>query len=130
MANRLTSARFRELLETVAAGWNQGDARRAADCFAEDAVYLEPPDRQLYRGRQELYEFFGGDAPPPMQMRWHNVVFDEDAEVGVGEYTFRGRSQLHGIVIVKVRDGKISRWREYQSASDLDWKEFVGESDF
>jgi hypothetical protein len=130
VADRLTSAAFRELLETVAAGWNEADARRAADCFAEDAIYLEPPDRQHYRGRQALYEFFGGDTPPPMQMRWHNVVFDELAEVGVGEYTFRGRRQLHGIVIVKVRHGRISRWREYQYASDLDWDVFVGESGF
>ena len=130
MADRLSSSQFRQLLETVAAGWNEGDARRAADCFAEDAIYLEPPDRQSYRGRPELYEFFGGDAPPPMHMRWHNVVFDEETEVGVGEYTFRGRTQVHGLVIVKVRDGRISHGREYQYPSELDWQAVVGESGF
>jgi hypothetical protein len=28
----------------TASGSNEGDAGRAADCFAEDAVYIEPPD--------------------------------------------------------------------------------------
>jgi hypothetical protein len=65
-----------------------------------------------------------------MQMRWHNVVFDEEAQVGCGEYTFRGRNQFHGIVIVKVEGGEISRWREYQYRSDLDWNAFVGENGF
>jgi limonene-1,2-epoxide hydrolase len=33
-------------------------------------------------------------------------------------------------VIVKVEDGKVARWREYQYASDLDWEAFVGASRF
>jgi hypothetical protein len=94
VADGLTEEAFRRLLDTVAAGWNEGDARRAADCFAEHAVYLEPPDRQMYRGREELYRFFGGEDPPRMEMRWHHVVFDEDRQVGAGEYTFEGREPL------------------------------------
>jgi hypothetical protein len=47
VAAGLSAEGFRRLLDTVAAGWNEGDARRAADCFADDAVYLEPPDRQV-----------------------------------------------------------------------------------
>jgi ketosteroid isomerase-like protein len=45
----MTSAEFRHLLEMLADAWRRGDARAAADCFAEDAVYTEPPDRQVYR---------------------------------------------------------------------------------
>jgi hypothetical protein len=130
VAEPLTDEGFRRLLETVASGWNEGDARRAADCFAEDAVYLEPPDRQVYRGREELYRFFGGETPSPLEMRWHNVVFDERQQVGVGEYTFQGRNRYHGLVIVKVEDARIARWREYQYVSDLDWDAFVGDSRF
>ena len=43
----MTSAEFRHLLEMLADAWRRGDARAAADCFAEDAVYTEPPDRQV-----------------------------------------------------------------------------------
>ena len=66
----LTSAQFRELMETVSAGWNAGDAQKAADRFTEDALYLEPPDKQFYSGRPALYEFFGGATKPepPMKM--------------------------------------------------------------
>ena len=130
MAERLTGEEFRRLLGTVAAGWNDGDARRAADCFAEHAVYMEPPDRQIYHGREELYDFFGGEAPPLMEMRWHHVVFDERQQVGAGEYTFRGRIRYHGLVIVRVEDGRIARWREYQYPSDVEWDVFVGDSRF
>jgi hypothetical protein len=35
-------------MQTIAAGWNEGNARKAADCFSEDAIYVEPPEKQLY----------------------------------------------------------------------------------
>ena len=124
----MTAREFKDMLETIAAAWGRGDARTAADCFAEEAVYSEPPDRQLYRGRSELYDFFGGneDPPPPMQMTWHHVVFGEDEQVGAGEYTFQGRNRYHGAVLIRIADGKIANWREYQYRSELDWDEFVG----
>ena len=46
-------------MQTIADGWNAGHARTAADCFSAEAIYVEPPDKQLYRGRAALYEFFG-----------------------------------------------------------------------
>ena len=130
MATRLTQERFRALLEQVARGWNTGDAATSAACFAEDAVYLEPPDRQSYRGRDGLFEFFGGDDPPPMSMRWHHVCFDERAQIGAGEYTFEGRKRYHGVVLVELENGLIARWREYQYESRLEWEDFVGASRF
>jgi ketosteroid isomerase-like protein len=128
----VTTREFRDLLEIIAAAWARGDARAAANCFAEDAVYSEPPDRQLYRGRAELFDFFGGNetSPPPMQMTWHHVVFDEELQIGAGEYTFQGRNRYHGAVLVRIADGQIANWREYQRRSDLAWDEFVGVNRF
>ncbi len=65
-----------------------------------------------------------------MDMRWHHIVFDADSQVGVGEYTFQGKSRYHGVVIVQLEEGLIARWREYQYTSELDWEVFVGESHF
>ena len=127
---RMTSAEFESLMHQIAQGWSTGDPDLAASCFAPDIVYLEPPDRQHYKGRQEIWELSGGDDPPAMSMTWHNLVFDERQQVGAGEYTFRGRRQYHGLVVVEVRGGLIRRWREYQYANDLPWAEFVGESAF
>ncbi len=128
----LTTAGFRALMNAVAAGWNAGDARKSADCFTEDALYLEPPDKQVYAGRSALYEFFGGATKPepPMRMTWHHLAFDEASQVGFGEYTFQMNRRYHGIVVVKIRGGKIANWREYQYESKLDWKDFVAKSPF
>ncbi len=57
----MNSLEFKKLMNTIAAGWNEGDARKSADCFSEGAIYIEPPDKQVYHGRDALYEFFGGD---------------------------------------------------------------------
>jgi ketosteroid isomerase-like protein len=127
-----STATFRSLMETVAAGWNEGDAGKAANCFSEDALYLEPPDRQFYSGRPALYEFFGGGKKPepPMKMTWHHLAFDEESQVGFGEYTFQMNRRYHGVVVVRLRGGKIANWREYQYESPLEWKEFVRKNAF
>jgi hypothetical protein len=130
--DKITAAQFDALMRTVAAGWNEGNARKAADCYTEDALYTEPPDKQVYVGRAALYEFFGGDKKPepPMRMAWRHLAFDEESQIGFGEYTFQMNNRYHGIVVVKVKNGKISNWREYQYKSDLEWKEFVKKNDF
>jgi hypothetical protein len=130
--DKITAAQFKELMQTVAAGWNEGNATKAADCYTEDAFYTEPPEKQVYAGRKALYEFFGSDRKPepPMKMIWHHLAFDEVSQIGFGEYTFQMNNRYHGIVIVKIRNGRISNWREYQYKSDLEWKEFVNKNDF
>lgn len=123
---------FKQLMRTIADGWNEGDARKAADCFSEDAVYVEPPEKQLYNGRSELYEFFGGDAGTdiPMKMTWHHLAFNEDEQIGFGEYTFEMHGRYHGIVVVKIESGLIKHWREYQSQTELHWEEFTSHNPF
>ena len=129
---KLTTSAFHELMQTVAEGWKEGNARKAADCFREDAIYVEPPDKQLYHGRAELYEFFGGDAGTeiPMQMTWHHLTFNEQEQVGFGEYTFQMNSRYHGIVIVSLEAGLIKYWREYQYRSEFSWEEFTSHTPF
>jgi ketosteroid isomerase-like protein len=124
---KLLTSDFRKLMQAVADGWNEGNAQKAADCFSEDAVYVEPPDKQLYQGRAELYEFFGGSAGTdiPMKMIWHHLAFNEEEQVGFGEYSFQMHGRYHGIVVVKLESGLIKGWREYQVRSELDWEEFT-----
>ena len=132
-ANKLNSLEFEQLLSKVANGWNDGDARSAANCFLKDVVYIEPPAQQLYQGRRELYEFFGGaeGRTNPMKMTWHYLIFDEEKQIGTGEYTFAYKGRLsHGIVIVQISEGKIRRWREYQYRSKTEWIDFIGKSAF
>src|SRR6266496_2559675 len=130
-SSKIGAARFRSAMQTVAEGWNRGDAKLAASCFAENAIYSGPPSRP-HRGRKALYEYFGGAAGRelPMHMTWHNLTFDPAQQIGAGEYTFRYRKQTHGLVIVKFANGLINNWREYEVESELPWDQFVGDNRF
>ncbi len=125
-------AEFSALLHRLAAAWNQGKARVAADCFNEDAVYTEPPDKQVYVGRDALFRFFGGDSgrPGQMSMTWHHIAYNPATQTGAGEFTFTYGSTVHGAAVIKVRDGRISNWREYWYESPLAWEEFMGVNRF
>jgi len=123
---------FTHIMRAVSDAWNKGNARKAADCFAEDAVYMEPPDRQVYVGRAAIYDFFGGPKKPepPMHMTWHHLAFNEREQMGFGEFTFQLNHRYHGIVTVEIRRQKISKWREYEYQSTDDWETFAGKSKF
>ena len=130
-SSRLTATDFTKLMEKVSAGWNEGNARMAAECFSEDAQYSAPPSRPRI-GRQSLFDYFGGSKGRelPMHMQWHHLVFDSTHQIGMGEYTFKYRIQSHGVVVVKVENGLIKNWREYEVESELPWDEFVGTNRF
>ena len=119
-------------MQTLADGWNEGNAQKAADCFAENAVYSEPPNKQLYRGRVALFKFFGGSEgrKSAMKMTWHHLVFDERNQLGAGEFTFEYGSTVHGVAMIKIEDGKIGNWREYWYESSLNWTEFTRTNPF
>lgn len=44
-------------------------------------------------------------------------MFDEVEQTGAAEYTYTGSYTYHGLVLVRVRDGLVSEWREYQHTS-------------
>jgi hypothetical protein len=128
----LTTPQFYQLMETVARGWNSNNARLAADCFSEFALYSAPPDPRIRRGRNTLFEFFGGPTgrPRPMRMTWHHLAFDENSQIGFGEYTFTYDLRTHGIVIVRIVGGHTANWREYEHPSPLDWEQMVSDNNF
>jgi len=128
----LTPAEFRDHMKQLADAWNEGDARIAADLFAVDALYGSPPNSRIHEGRQELFEWFGGahGRPKPMRMEWHHLVFDEEQQIGAGEYTFTYGTRTHGMVLIRFRDRKTANWREYEVESPLDWDEMVGKNNF
>jgi SnoaL-like domain len=131
-AGHLTTGGYKRLMNQLAQAWNANDARRAVELFTDDAVYSAPPGGRVRRGRDELFRFFGGPIgrPRPMRMDWHHLVFDEESQIGAGEYTFTYEIRTHGTVMVRIVNGKIANWREYEEASPLDWEEFMGPNRF
>jgi hypothetical protein len=131
-AEATKTAQFEVLMQTLAEGWNEGNAEKAANCFTENVVYSEPPDKQLYRGRATLFEFFGGTEgrKRAMKMIWHHLVFNEQTQIGAGEFTFDYGGTVHGVAMVKIENGKISNWREYWYESPMSWEKFTGNNPF
>lgn len=129
---KLSSGEFNTLMRKLAKAWNSNDARAAVDCFTEGAVYSAPPNQQVRSGRAALFEFFGGSSgrPRPMKMEWHHLLFDEENQIGAGEYTFTYDVRTHGMVIVKISKGRIANWREYEQESPMRWEDFVGANRF
>lgn len=132
MTDRASRSQFLHLMSTLARGWNSGDAKGAARCFTEDAIYTEPPGRHTYSGRQAIFKFFGGyEKPdPPMRMIWHHLAFDEPSQIGFGEYTFQGNHRYHGIAVVRLHGRRIANWRAYQYRSVKTWRAYFEANSF
>ena len=95
---KLSLREFNALMRTLANAWNSNNAKQAADCFAEGAMYSFPPNPQIRRGREALFEFFGGPKgrPRPMRMEWHHLLFDEEHKIGAANTPSRTASALTG----------------------------------
>ena len=65
-----------------------------------------------------------------MKMTWHHLAFNEQKQIGFGEYTFEMRNRYHGIVVVKIEASLIKQWREYQYQTRLNWQEFTQHNQF
>src|ERR1700721_1104423 len=91
-----------------------------------------PPDPQIRKGRPELFEFFAGDKgrPKAVSILWHHLIFDPASQIGAGEFTFTYEVRTHGMVILRIVNGKIANWREYEIESRMNWEEMVGENRF
>ena len=117
----MTREAFVALLERAAAGWNRGDAALVAGCFAADVDYADPY-RYRFTRRADLLSFF---EPPTggHHVIWHSILWDDEAQTGVVEYTYEGHHRYHGAAIAHIgADGRIALWREWQHRDDeLDW---------
>lgn len=122
---------YMELMERLAHAWSTQDTEVGLACFTEDALYTEPPDIQIYRGHTELRPYFAALQPGTF-MRFHNLWFDENKQVGAGEYSFGMTDKPaadHGVVIIEIRDGKIAFWREYQRKGPTEFEDFIAPDD-
>jgi ketosteroid isomerase-like protein len=111
----LDPAGFHALVEGLGRAWEAHDVEAAVACFTDDAVYMEPPDEQLFRGADELRGYFA-PLTPGEYFRIDAWWFDAAEQRGAVEFTFgtEGEPEAdHGVALIDVRDGRIARWREY-----------------
>ncbi|NJL93630.1 MAG: nuclear transport factor 2 family protein [Anaerolineae bacterium] len=122
-----TSADYETLMQSLAHAWSTQATEAALACFAEDAVYMEPPDIQLYLGHVQLRPYFAA-LKPGTYLTLHHIWFAEPAQTGAVEYSFgvQGRPQAdHGCIVTQIRDGRIAFWREYQRKGPALFAEFL-----
>jgi hypothetical protein len=62
-------------------------------------------------------------------MERHHLLFYSEHQNGAGEYTFGYDVRTHGMVSVRVLNGKIANRREYERESSMGWEDSVGAAD-
>ena len=120
---------FRQLLERLTIGWANRQYVAVAQEFSEDVRYGDPR-RYAFDNRRDLQSFFENDEGYEQRTVWHTVVFDEAQQIGMVEYTYEGTHRYHGVVLIRVQDGRITHWREYQHIDEKPWEEFVAATAF
>ncbi len=117
---------FHTLMNNVAEGWSTQNSALALSSFDQDAIYMEPPNIQYYRGHAQLKPYFDA-LDNTYKMEFHHLWFDSGTQSGAGEYTFsygKDTSDV-GVVVVELVQGKIKFWREYQQKGPTDFEEFL-----
>lgn len=125
----LTASEFRAFLDRLADAWTRRDYAAAAAAFAEDVRYGDPT-RYAHAGRAALRAFFEDDEGREQRVAWHEVVFDPARQFGAVEYTYEGTYRYHGTVLVRLANGLVTHWREYQHVDDRAWEDFARETRF
>lgn len=122
---------FELLLHRLADSWADLDNTAAALCFTEDAVYMEPPDVQLFVGRDELTAYFS-PLTAGTYLAFHGIWFDEPSQTGAAEFSFGvsgAETADHGVVVVGMRHDLIASWREYPRKGPASFTRFTARSD-
>jgi ketosteroid isomerase-like protein len=115
------------VLRTFGTALERGDAEAAAECFAPDAVYEEPP-RFSFVGRAAIYEFVRDFTARHRAVSFSvmRALASPERALVAAEWQFsyiRASDGTHvsfaGMSFVEVEDGQIARWRGYSVAMSV-----------
>jgi len=112
-----------DLVSIVTAAWNSHDPDTVVTAYTEDIVYEDVPHGIICHGRAEVRgtaaEFFAADGDVKFEVvnSWvhngHGVLEWVWRGVDKGEFKTGKPFSIRGLSIIEVRDGKISRNRDY-----------------
>ena len=120
----MTGAEFARMLDALADAWARRDYPAAAAWFASDVRYADPL-RYAFDNRADLLAFYEADDGLPQRTEWHLRLFDEPTQRGAAEYTYEGTHRYHGVALIRVADGRITHWREYQHVDSRSREAFI-----
>ena len=125
----MTEFEFRDVLSRLAIGWAKRDYGAVLKAFAEDVRYADPL-RYAFTNRTSLRAFFEADEGREQSTAFHTVIFDEARQVAAVEYTYEGSQRYHGVALIRLENGLITHWREYQHVDQRTWPEFAAGTEF
>lgn len=128
-AKLVNELEFREVLDRLAKAWANRDYKTAAETFAEDVRYADPL-RYTFTERVSLRAFFEADDGREQKTTFHTVIFDEPRQIAAVEYTYDGSHRYHGVALIRLKNGLITHWREYQHIDQRSWLEFTSGTEF
>lgn len=119
------------LMHRYAELMDEGDARGLAELFGDAELVVEPgedvrPERVgAYRGRDQIYAFYGGDAAPARAGSFMHVTTNSIIEVDEGAGAATARSYY--VVLSRVADGQIGvvvagRYRDRFELDGSEWR--------
>lgn len=120
----MTKSDFAKMLDELGSAWTRRDYDAVCTAFDANVRYGDPL-RYSFQGLKELRGFFDATTSESESCVFHAGVFDEGQQLGAAEYTYRGENQYHGLVLIRIRAGKITHWREYQHVDARNWSDFV-----
>ncbi len=125
----MKEAEFRKVLQGLAEGWSKREYRNVSEAFAKDVRYADPL-RYSFSNRQDLLAFFEADEGQEQKTVFHTMIFDEFRQMGAVEYTYEGTHRYHGVALIRLENGLITHWREYQHVDPREWEEFISGTGF
>ncbi len=117
---------FELLMNNVAEGWSTQNTILALSSFDKDAIFMEPPNTQYYKGHEQLRPYFD-ELTNEHKMIFHHLWFDFKSQTGACEFTFSyGKETADtGIAVVELKSGKIKFWREYHKKGPVEFNEYI-----
>ena len=110
-------------MERALASWNTHDPDKIVTFYTDDIVYEDVPHGIVCHGRAELREFVAGCFASDGEVKVEVVNSRVENGHGVSEWLWRAVDKeqfktgkpftIRGISIFEVREGKISRNRDY-----------------
>jgi steroid delta-isomerase-like uncharacterized protein len=118
-----TPKRSSSVAESALASWNTHEPDKIITFYTDDIVYEDVPHGIVCHGQAELRDFvagcFASDGPVKLEVvnswvhKGHGVSEWSWHGVDIEQFKTRKPFTIRGISIFEVRDGKISRNRDY-----------------
>mgnify|MGYP006295607869 CR=1 FL=1 len=124
---------IKEVMKRYGKSWENQDSNLILECFTKNGIYQESPLAKPYRGHKEIKEFWDdvvGKDTKNIKFKLGKCYVSEDGKTGFAEWECKNdhkwkhdgkwrKGHMVGIMILKMKDDKISYLNEYWNTKDI-----------